>query len=68
MWREPVAGGDDPGTGDTHLWALLARHPQAPNVAWSMDFVSDQTANGQRFRALSVTGWTIKWGPQRRMD
>lgn len=28
--------------------------PQAPNVAWSMDFVSDQTASGQRFRALTV--------------
>ena len=28
--------------------------PQAPNVAWSMDFVSDQTADGKRFRALTV--------------
>jgi putative transposase len=28
--------------------------PQAPNVAWSMDFVSDQTVSGQRFRALTV--------------
>jgi len=28
--------------------------PQAPNVAWSMDFVSDQTATGQRFRALTI--------------
>lgn len=28
--------------------------PQAPNVAWSMDFVSDQTASGKRFRALTV--------------
>ena len=28
--------------------------PQATNVAWGMDFVSDQTANGQRFRALTV--------------
>ena len=26
----------------------------APNVAWSMGFVSDQTAGGQRFRALLV--------------
>ena len=26
----------------------------APNVAWSMDFVSDQTHSGQRFRALTV--------------
>ena len=25
-----------------------------PNQAWSMDFVSDQTANGQRFRVLTV--------------
>ncbi len=28
--------------------------PRAPNVAWSIDFVSDQTAKGQRFRALTV--------------
>ena len=28
--------------------------PQGPNVAWSMDFVSDQAANGQRFRMLTV--------------
>ena len=28
--------------------------PQAPNVSWSMDFVSDQTCLGHRFRALTV--------------
>ncbi len=28
--------------------------PRAPNVAWSMDFVSDQTVDGLRFRALTV--------------
>ena len=28
--------------------------PRAPNVAWSMDFVSDQTATGERFRALTI--------------
>ena len=28
--------------------------PQAPNVPWSMDFVSDQTASGLWFRALTV--------------
>ena len=28
--------------------------PRAPNVAWSMDFINDQTASGQRFRALTV--------------
>lgn len=28
--------------------------PRSPNVAWSMDFVSDQTASGERFRALTV--------------
>lgn len=27
IWREPVAGGDAPDTGDNHLWALLASHP-----------------------------------------
>jgi len=27
---------------------------QVPNVAWSMDFVNDQTASGKRFRALTV--------------
>ena len=26
----------------------------APDVAWSMDFVSDQTESGKRFRALTV--------------
>jgi putative transposase len=28
--------------------------PRMPGEAWSMDFVSDQLANGQRFRALTV--------------
>ena len=28
--------------------------PRAPDVAWSMDFVSDQTVSGKRFRALTV--------------
>jgi len=28
--------------------------PHRPNEAWSMDFVSDQIANGQRFRALTI--------------
>lgn len=28
--------------------------PKAPNVAWSMDFVSDQLEDGNRFRALTV--------------
>ena len=28
--------------------------PGAPNVAWSMDFVSDQTVREERFRALTV--------------
>jgi putative transposase len=28
--------------------------PSAPNVAWSMDFVSDATSHGERFRALTV--------------
>jgi len=28
--------------------------PQAPNVAWSMDFASDQTASGQHVRALTI--------------
>lgn len=28
--------------------------PRRPNEAWSMDFVSDQIANGQRFRALTI--------------
>lgn len=28
--------------------------PKAPNVAWSMDFVSDQTSQGVRFRALTI--------------
>lgn len=28
MWRAPAATGDAPDTGDQHLWALLASHPQ----------------------------------------
>ena len=28
--------------------------PRAPNEVWSLDFVSDQLANGMRFRALTV--------------
>jgi putative transposase len=28
--------------------------PRAPNEVWSLDFVSDQLANGTRFRALTV--------------
>jgi putative transposase len=28
--------------------------PKAPNVAWSMDFVSDQTSSGTKFRALTI--------------
>ncbi len=29
MWRASAAAGDAPDTGDQHLWALLASHPQA---------------------------------------
>ena len=28
--------------------------PTAPNVAWAMDFVSDQTSGGTKFRALTI--------------
>lgn len=28
--------------------------PKEPNIAWSMDFVSDQMSSGQRFRALTI--------------
>ena len=28
MWRAPAAAGNAPDTGDQHLWALLASHPQ----------------------------------------
>ena len=28
MWRVPVYGDAAPDTGDSHLWALLAVHPQ----------------------------------------
>lgn len=38
--------------------ALMPRHarfkPGGPNEAWSLDFVADQLADGQRFRALTV--------------
>jgi putative transposase len=42
------------GNGDRSSMARTSRSRVAPNVAWSMDFVSDQTASGQRFRALTV--------------
>ena len=29
MWRKPTAASDAPGTGDQHLWALLASHPES---------------------------------------
>ncbi len=29
MWRAPASAGEAPDTGDQHLWALLASHPQA---------------------------------------
>ena len=32
IWREAIASGDAPGTGDAHLWVLLASHPQAQLV------------------------------------
>lgn len=32
IWREPIASGDAPDTGDDHLWALLASHPQGQLV------------------------------------
>lgn len=32
IWREPVASSDAPDTGDDHLWALLASHPQGQLV------------------------------------
>ena len=28
MWQTPATMGDAPDTGDQHLWALLASHPQ----------------------------------------
>lgn len=30
------------------------QRPKAPNQAWSMDFVSDQTSSGTKFRALTI--------------
>lgn len=33
---------------------LVKAVPIAPNQRWSMDFVSDQLANGRRFRVLNV--------------
>ena len=32
IWREPIAAGDAPDTGDDHLWALLASPPQGKLV------------------------------------
>ena len=33
---------------------VMMPSPQRPNQRWSMDFVSDQLANGRRFRVLNV--------------
>lgn len=33
---------------------IMPVHAQMPNERWSMDFVSDTLANGQRFRALTL--------------
>jgi putative transposase len=30
------------------------RVPTAPNQAWTLDFMSDQLSNGQRFRVLTI--------------
>ena len=32
MWREPIASGNAPDTGDDHLWTLLTSHPQGQLV------------------------------------
>ena len=32
LWREPITSVDAPDTGDTHLWTLLASHPQGQLV------------------------------------
>lgn len=32
LWREPITSVDAPDTGDAHLWALLASHPQGPLI------------------------------------
>ena len=42
------------GNGDRSSTARNSRSRVAPNVALSMDLVSDQTASGQRFRALTM--------------
>ena len=34
--------------------AKCVAHPIAPNVCWSMDFMSDVLANGRKFRTLNV--------------
>jgi len=48
--------------------------PEAPNQAWSLDFVSDQLASGERFRALTVVdvhtreAVAIEVGPRLRAE
>ena len=43
-----------PGQQDQQLGKFTSAVTRAPNVAWTMDFVSDQTVEGTRFRALTV--------------
>jgi putative transposase len=41
---------------------------QAPNEHWSMDFVSDQLANGRRFRVLTLVDNVSRVSPAIRAD
>ena len=37
-----------------HVQRVARRDPTAPNQAWTLDFMSDQLSNGQRFRVLTI--------------
>ena len=54
-WKGCNCGQSDPGATVSAAARQPPRSkPHAPNMAWSMDFVSDQTSTGARFRALAV--------------
>ena len=41
--------------GVARAWETVPS-PVRPNQRWSMDFVSDSTVTGRRFRALAISG------------
>lgn len=47
---------------------LAIEKPMQPNEVWAMDFVSDQLANGRRFRCLTMTDLYTHEAPALEVD